>query len=461
MHSPPPKAALAAEAEAFLDANPAVRSALIVFTDLCGVQRGKQLTRAEIMPAWENGRFMACSAMSMDITGRDVEETGMIFATGDADRTLWPVPGSLKRIPWSIEPQAQYIGTFHELDGEPSLADPRHALRRVIERFASLKLKPVAAVELEFYLLDRESALAGRPQPPKGLTTPAQQKHYGGYSLTDLDDFAPFFRDVYAAAEVQGLPLEALLSEYSPGQMEIGLKYRTDALQACDEGLQFKRLIKGVAERHGMIASFMAKPYSAWTGCGQHLHVSLADEKGKNVFAVGDDPAKNTALRHAIGGMKATMADGMAIFAPNANSYRRFRKSSYAPIAPNWGVNNRTVSLRIPAGKGRSTHVEHRASGADANSYLAMAAVLAGVHYGLTHKIDPGPPVEGNGYEQPSDPMPTNWFAALAQLRASKVMKDYFGDKLIDTFCTIKEVEADRFFAEPQPLDFDYYLRSV
>ncbi len=90
-----------------------------------------------------------------------------------------------------------------------------------------------------------------------------------------------------------------------------------------------------------------------------------------------------------------------------------------------------------------------------------MAAVLAGVHYGLTHKIDPGPPVEGNGYEQPSDPMPTNWFAALAQLRASKVMKDYFGDKLIDTFCTIKEVEADRFFAEPQPLDFDYYLRSV
>lgn len=460
MLSPPKKSILTAEAKAFLDANPDVASVHVIFTDLVGVQRGKQLTRAEIMPAWENGRFLACSAMSMDITGRDVEETGMIFATGDADRTLWPVPGTLKRVPWAATPQAQYLGTFHELDGAASTADPRHALARVIERFDELKLKPVAAVELEFYLFDRDSALAGKPQPPKGLTVPATQKHYGGYSLTDLDDFAPFFRDVYAAAEVQGLPLEALLSEYSPGQMEIGLKYRTDALQACDEGMQFKRLIKGVAERHGLIASFMAKPYSAWTGCGQHLHVSLADDKGKNVFA-SDEPAKNTLLRHAIGGMKATMADGMAIFAPNANSYRRFRKSSYAPIAPSWGVNNRTVSLRIPAGKGPATHVEHRASGADANSYLAMAAVLAGVHYGLKNKIDPGPPVEGNGYEQPSDPMPTNWFAALAKLRSSGVMKDYLGEALVDTFCTIKEVEADRFFAEPQPLDFDYYLRTV
>jgi glutamine synthetase len=166
-------------------------------------------------------------------------------------------------------------------------------------------------------------------------------------------------------------------------------------------------------------------------------------------------------LRHAIGGMKATMADGMAIFAPNANSYRRFRKSSYAPIAPNWGVNNRTVSLRIPAGTGAATHVEHRASGADANSYLAMAAVLAGVHYGIKNRIDPGAAVTGNGYEQPADPMPTNWFAALAHLRGSAVMRDYLGADLVDTFCTIKEIEADRFFAEPQPLDFDYYLRAV
>jgi glutamine synthetase len=460
MITPPNKDVLAQEAKNFLDGNSGVRHIALMFTDICGVQRGKHLTRAELLSAFENGRFMACSAMSMDVTGRDVEETGLIWDIGDADQVLWPIPGTLSLVPWSAEPQGQYLGSFFDLEGKPSIADPRHALARVVERFAEFKLKPVAAVELEFYLMDRESALAGRPRPPMGLTVPAEQKHYQGYYLRDLDDFEPFFRDLYAAAEVQRLPLEALLSEYSAGQMEIGLKYRTDALQACDEGILFKRLVKGIAEKHGLIASFMAKPYAQWTGCGMHLHVSLADEEGRNIFD-SDDPIANAPLRHAIGGMMQTMADGMAFFAPNANSYRRFRKSSYAPIAPNWGFNNRTVSLRIPAGKGPARHVEHRASGADANPYLALAAVLAGVHHGMKNKIDPGPPVQGNGYEQKAAPMPTNWFAALAALRQSALMKDYLGERFVDVFSTLKEMEADRFFAEPQPIDFDYYLRTV
>jgi glutamine synthetase len=460
MITPPDRAELAREAKAFLDANPDIRQIYLIYTDLGGVQRGKLLTRAELLPAWENGRFMACSAMSMDVTGRDVEETGMIWETGDADHLLWPVPGTLKRKPWGNVPQAQYLGSFHELDGKGAIAEPRHALKRVIDRFEEFGLKPVAAVELEFYLLDRDHALAGRPQPPKGLTVPEQQRHYQGYYLQDLEDFAPLFNDLYAAAEAQELPIEALLSEYSPGQMEIGLRYRTDALQACDEAIQFKRLVKAVAEKHGLMASFMAKPYSNWSGCGMHLHVSLAGDDGKNIFA-SDEEIANELLRQAIGGMKATMAEGMAIFAPNANSYRRFRKASYAPIAPNWGFNNRSVSLRIPAGKGQARHVEHRASGADANPYLAMAAVLAGVHHGLKNRMDPGPMVEGNGYEQPADPMPTNWFAALEKFKNSDFIADYFGTTFVDIFATIKEIEADRFFAEPQPLDFEYYLRTV
>jgi glutamine synthetase len=460
MPQPPDRAALREEAQRFLAENPDIQQIFLIYTDVVGVQRGKLLTRAELVPAWENGRYMACSAMSMDVTGRDVEETGMIWETGDADHLLWPVPGTLKRMPWGRVPQAQYLGSFHQLDGEGAVAEPRHALARIIERFATTGLTPVAAVELEFYLLDRDSALAGKPQPPKGLTVPERQRHYQGYYLQDLEDFAPFFNDLYAAAEAQQLPLEALLSEYSPGQMEIGLKYRTDALKACDEAIQFKRLVKAVAEQHGLIASFMAKPYSAWSGCGMHLHISLADAQGNNVFASSEEIA-NELLRFAIGGMKSTMADGMAIFAPNANSYRRFRKASYAPIAPNWGFNNRSVSLRIPAGKGQARHVEHRASGADANPYLAMAAALAGVHWGIEKRIDPGPMVEGNGYEQPADPMPTNWFAALAAFRASPFIAEYFGRPFADIFATIKEIEADRFFAEPQPLDFEFYLRTI
>ncbi len=460
MTAPPPREALLKEAKDFLGQNPDIRQAWLIYTDLGGVQRGKLLTRDEILPAWENGRFFACSAMSMDVTGRDVEETGMIWDVGDADHLLWPVPGTLKRVPWSAVPQAQFLGTFHELDGAPAIAEPRHALARVIERFQDLGLTPVAAVELEFYLLDGESALAGNPKPPRGLTVAAPQRHFQGYNLQDIADFAPFFDDLYAAAETQGLPLEALLSEYSPGQMEIGLKYRRDALLACDEAIQFKRLVKATAEKYGLIASFMAKPYSAWAGCGMHLHVSLADADGRNVFA-SDEEIANTALRHAIGGMKATMADAMAVFAPNANSYRRFRKASYAPIAPNWGFNNRSVSLRIPASKGQARHVEHRASGADANPYLALAAVLAGVHHGLTGRCDPGPMIEGNGYEQPADPMPTNLFSALEKFRQSEFLKTYFGERLVDIYATIKEIEADRFYAEPQAIDYHFYLRTI
>ncbi len=458
---PLPKAAdLTGEATRFLEANPDLEHFAMVFTDLPGVQRGKLLTREELLPAWKNGRYVPGSMLSVDVTGLDVVETGMVWDDGDADRLVWPAPGTLKRCPWTALPQGAYLGSFYELDGTPRLADPRNTLKRVLERFKAEKLNVVAAVELEFYLMDQEAALSGRPRPPLGLTTPHRPHQFQALLMQDIEDFAPFFKDLYAAAKVQALPVQALISEYSPGQMEIGLKHRTDALLACDEAIMFKRLVKGIAEKHGMIASFMAKPYKDYTGCGMHIHISLNDDDGNNLFA-GPNPVENELLRYCIGGMQATMADGMAIFAPNGNSYRRIRKGSYAPIAPNWGVNNRTVSLRVPAGSGPSTHFEHRAAGADANPYLVMAAVLAGVHHGLTRELDPGEPVTGNGYLHAQRPMPTNWLDALRQFRASAILRDYLDPKFVDIFATIKEAEADRFFAEPQPIDFEYYLRNI
>ena len=149
------------------------------------------------------------------------------------------------------------------------------------------------------------------------------------------------------------------MSEYAPGQFEITLEHRADALRAVDEAVLFKRAVRGVARRHGRIASFMAKPFAHLAGTGMHLHASLADRSGGNAFAA-EDPAGTPLLRHAIGGLRSTLADGMAVFAPHANSYRRFRAMSYAPVAPTWGVNNRSVSLRVPAGPPASRHVEHQ-----------------------------------------------------------------------------------------------------
>jgi glutamine synthetase len=450
-----------AEASKFLDANPDIQSVHIVWTDICGVARGKILRRDEVIPAWRDGRFLPISALVLDTSGQDVPETGLVFDEGDRDMLMWPVPGSFVRIPWIEEPSAQYIAAIHDLDGTPHYADPRNALEKIVERFkGELHMTPVGAVELEFFLMDREAALAGHPTAPKALINGHRPQHYQAYYLQDLEDFAPFFKDLYAYCDVQGLPAKTLISEYAPGQMEIVLRHRNDVLKASDEAIMLKRLIKACAEMHGLVATFMAKPYSEWTGSGMHVHVSLADEAGKNLFAA-DDPTQNELLLHALGGLKAAMAESMLIFAPNANSYRRFRRNSYAPVSASWGVNNRTVSLRIPAGAAEACHIEHRPSGADANPYLVMAAILAGMHYGITEKADPGNPVVGNGYERRAKYIPGNWFDAIDAFWRASILKEYFGKEFVDTYCTVKEVEADRFFAEPTARDFEWYLRTV
>jgi glutamine synthetase len=450
-----------AEAQAFLDANPDIESVHVVWTDMCGVQRGKVLRRDEVVPAWTDGRFFPISALVLDATGQDVPETGLVFDEGDRDLLLWPVSGSMVRVPWADVPTAQYTAAIHDLEGMPHYADPRNALERVVNRLkGDLKVTPVGAIELEFFLVDRASALAGAPQPPKSLINEARPQHFQAYYLQDTDDFAPFFKDLYAWCDVQGLPAKTLISEYAPGQMEIVLRHRNDVLKACDEAIMLKRVIKAAAERHGLCATFMAKPYAQWTGSGMHVHVSLADDFGNNLFAT-ENPQDNELLMHSIGGLKKAMAESMLIFAPNANSYRRFRRNSYAPVAANWGVNNRTVSLRIPAGAPKTCHIEHRPSGADANPYLVMAAILAGIHYGIAEKEDPGNPVVGNGYEKRAKYIPGNWFDAIDAFWRASILKEYFGKEFVDTFCTVKEVEADRFYAEPTARDFEWYLRSV
>ncbi|MGE3877296.1 MAG: glutamine synthetase family protein [Parvibaculaceae bacterium] len=449
-----------AEAQRFLDENPDPQSFHLIWTDLCGVQRGKILRRDELVPAWRDGRFFPISAMVLDVTGEDVPETGLVFDEGDRDMLLWPVPGSLTAIPWADEPAAQYIASIRDLDGSTHHADPRDVLEKIAGRFGEFGMTPVGAVELEFFLMDRDAALAGKPIAPRALSNGARPQHYQAYNLQDLDDFAPFFRDLYGFAGIQNLPAKTLISEYAPGQMEIVLRHRADVLKACDEAIMLKRLIKAAADRHGLAATFMAKPYSEWTGSGMHVHISLADAQGKNLFAASE-PTENALLLNALGGLKAAMAESMLIFAPNANSYRRFRRNSYAPVSASWGINNRTVSLRIPAGAAETCHIEHRPAGADANPYLVMAAILAGMHHGIAEKLDPGNPVTGNGYEKRAKYIPGNWYDAIDAFWRASILKDYFGKDFVDTYCTLKEVEADRFYAEPTERDFEWYLRTV
>jgi glutamine synthetase len=445
-----------AEARAFLEAHPEVESVQVLITDAGGVARGKSIARDELTTLYTHGRNVAGSILGLDMRGEDVEETGLVWSSGDADKVCWPVPGTLKVAPWLERPAAQLLLTMHEVDGAPAAADPRHALERVVARLAGDGLRPVVAVELEFYLVEPDGAGI---RPATGLMPAERSMRHDAYGLGKLDEMSPLFDDMYRAARAQDLPARTLMSEYAPGQFEVTLEHRDDALIAADDAVQWKRLVRGVAARHERIATFMAKPFAALAGSGMHVHVSLAGSDGGNLFA-SEDPAGTSLLRQAIGGLQVTMPEMMAVFAPNANSYRRFRRLSYAPVAATWGVNNRSVGFRIPSGPAGSRHVEHRICGADANPYLAVAAVLAGMHHGIAHALDPGDPVTGNGYELPVDPsLPLDWHTALGRASRSALLKEYLGAEFVDAFMAIKRAECERFNAEPTELDYAWYLR--
>lgn len=447
-------------AREFLAAHPDVDAVQIFMTDLSGVARGKNIRRSELEAVFAQGRNVAGTILGLDITGEDVDATGLVWESGDADLLCRPVAGTLLRAPWLASPTAQLMLSMYELDGTPAPADPRHALVRANARLQARGFTPVMACEIEFYLL-REDA-TGRLHPAGGRAV--ERGRIDAYSLTRLDDLAPIFDEIYAAAQLQGLPAETLMSEYAPGQFEVTLHHRADALRAVDEAVLWKRLVRGVAAKHGYIATFMAKPFAHSAGSGLHLHLSLLDEEGRNVCAA-EDPAGSPLLRQCIAGLKQTMAESLAVFAPNGNSYRRFQSNSYAPVAPIWGVNNRSVSLRVPVGPPASRHVEHRVAGADANLYLAAATVLSAAELGLRERLDPGPAVSGNGYAQAagagaSEVLPRTWDAAIARARESQFLREALGERTLAMYLAVKEQECRKFSAQVTELDYAWYLRS-
>ena len=451
------------ELQAFLGRHPRIDSVQVYLTDPSGVARGKNLRREELQSLYSHGRPVAGSILGLDVTGSDVEATGLVWEAGDADRLCRPVPGTLQPSPW-LDGTGQLMLSMYELDGRPAAADPRHVLARAVQRVQSLGYTPVFACEIEFYLLRRLPD--GQLAPAGGETQrPGERELIEAYGLSRLDDLAAVFRDVFAAAKAQSLPLGTLMSEYAPGQYEITLHHGDDALRAVDEAIAYKRLLRGVAARHGLIATFMAKPFTQRAGSGAHLHVSLADAAGRNAFAA-DDPAGSPLLRHAIGGLKQTAAECFLAFAPHGNSYRRFQQLSYAPVAANWGVNNRSVSLRVPSGPPESRHVEHRFCGADANLYVAAAAVLAGAAAGIEGGLDPGLPATGNAYADGRESgsaqrLPRSWPEAIERAQQSAFLREALGPEFHRIWLAIKTQECAAWSAEVTNTDLTWYLRSV
>lgn len=456
-----PSGATPLEAEAFLAAHPQIQAIDILLHDSNGIGRGKIIRRHELMSVFEGGRHLPISILGLDIVGEDVHETGLIWDAGDGDLRAWPVPGTLVPLHGTDPARAEmFLGQYH-LDGTPMLSDPRHALARQVEALAKMGLHPSAAFELEFFLLDPARDAMGRVQPARDVLDGRFSAKTEVYSVDQLIGMQPLFTDIYAGAAAAGITAETLISEYAPGQYELTLKYRDNALTAADDLVRLKRIVRAQARRHGVVACFMAKPIADYAGSGMHLHVSLRDDEGRNIFAEAPGAGWTDAIRHALGGLKQTMGESMLVFAPHANSWRRFANQSYAPVSPSWGVNNRSVALRIPAGDVRARRIEHRPSGVDANPYLVAATVLAGIRKGLEERIDPGPETTGNAYEAEAGGIPRDWRAAIEAATGSAFLKEALGAEMHRTFTAVKAAEYARVARTIADVDYDLYLHRV
>lgn len=449
------------ELQNFLERHPDTQLLELLQPDMLGILRGKRVVRDEFAKPFGAGLNFCGATVLLDAKGATFDRITNGGRDGDPDAISTAVPGSLAPVPWAEVPTAQLLLSMATADGDPFFADPRQVLRHAARPLQKMGLTAVAATELEFYLLESDG---DRPAPRvgriPGTRLPQSGPQYG--AMEDVEDADPFLAELYAVCEAQNIPVGATLKEFSPGQFEINLHHVASVELAADHAVLLKRAVKAVAKKHGLGASFMAKPFADCAGCSLHVHVSLMDDSGRNVFASKDpaQPVSNT-LRHAIGGLAATMAESMAIFAPTANSYRRYRPGLFVPLAPNWGRNHRGVALRVPLSALEDTRVEHRPGGADGNPYLVLAAILAGIHHGITNKLDPGPMVQPGTVIDEKVELPVRWEAALDAYDRGKILPKYLGERYHKLFGTCRREECDRFHSEISDRDYEWYLRAV
>jgi glutamine synthetase len=345
---------------------------------------------------------------------------------------------------------------MHEFDGSPSFMDPRAILASVVERYAARGLTPVVATELEFYVMSGDWRETGRPSPPESLTYRGEPNGFQLYDMSAVDALDGYLQTLRAYAKAQDLPADATTAEFGPGQFEVNLLHRADALAAADDCLYLKRIAEQAARRHGLKSTCMAKPYSDHAGSGLHVHASIIDRQGRNILdAKGGEPKR---LKSVTAGLLNTMREAQLIFAPFANSYRRFQPGSFAPVDLTWGSGHRGTAIRIPDKDGPAARIEHRVAGADANPYLLLAAILGGMLTGLDGELDPGEETTPSHTPVISTRLTHDFLSAVETFRTSPFIADIFGPRYQALYGDTKRKEALAHLRTVSDFDYRTYL---
>ena len=451
------------ELNLFLKSHPDLEILELLVPDMNGIIRGKRLDVSEAKTLFSKGINFPAATHLLDSSGDVID--GLVLGTddGDPDVIAKPVANSLSSIPWLDKPAAQAMITMFDRNGEHYSNESRNILRQVIEKFEADGFRATVAVELEFYLIHDKDALSINPRHGPLPGTILQDEGPQVYSMEDLRELDPFFNELKEACKIQNIPMGTTISEFSRGQFETNLHHVDDPLLASDHAILLRRAVRETAKSFGLGATFMAKPFMETAGSGMHIHISLKNEKGDLLFQTDSKQETNfnQNIEHAVGGLAQTMEEGMAIFCPNANSYRRFQPGFFAPITPNWGPNHRNLSIRIPLSDSGNVRIEHRAAGADANPYLVMACVLAGIHSGLKNKITPPEMISESEVIDPEVTLPVKWDKALEAFENATVLNEYLGSEYSDLFLRSRRCEMDRFTSQISNKDFEWYLRSI
>ena len=408
--------------------------------DANGIMRGKRFPATHWESICKGGNAMSIATFAIDMTC-DVWDTPYVnFDNGYPDMHIFPLTKPVP-VPW--EPGvAICFGRAEGMDHKPVPVDPRNALVAQVERAKAMGFEVQVGTELEFYLLDPETNL------PK-------DQGIGVYGLDRAAELEHVLGPIRQQINECGIPIEQSNPEYAAGQVEVNIRY-DEALLAADRVVMFRSLVRQLATAHGYRATFMAKPFFEESGNGFHTHYSLWKD-GKNVFA---DAGKLSDLgRQFVGGLQSRMAEAAICGSPTPNGFRRRQPYTFCPINTSWGIDNRTVGIRIIEGADSAVRVEKRDAGADANPYYLIATDLAAGLDGIEQGMEPGPETTGNAYEDAdAAPIPTDAVDAVAQARASEWLKDVMGEFGYEIYMQQAERELEFMAGQVTPVETQRYL---
>ncbi len=425
-----------------------------IIPDLPGIARGKAVPASKF--ARQGSFHLPNSIFFQTIAGGWAEAAGAEGFT-EPDMVLTPDYSTATAAPWTADWTLQVIHDAFDRDGNPVPFAPRNVLKSVVAAYAARGWQPVVAPELEFYLVARNTDPAKAVEPMLGRTgRPAASRQ--AYSMSAVDEYGPVIDDIYDFAEAQGFEIDGITQEGGAGQVEINLRHGPP-VKLADEVFYFKRLIREAALRHDCYATFMAKPIEGEPGSSMHLHHSVLDADGGNIFTTADG-SESPAFAHFIGGLQAHLPSAIALLAPYVNSYRRYVKDHAAPINLAWGRDNRTTGIRIPISDAPARRVENRLAGMDCNPYLAMAASLACGYLGMAQGTGPTAVTTGDAYGDAAD-IPRDLAAALDLFYGATDLNALLGEEFARVYGIVKRTEYDEFLQVISPWEREHLLLNV